>query len=119
MRKQYLLNVSYTDTDPGIIEESPNRTRLLIQHIGDRDEPVTIYQERLKIAEGFRLYPYQWVQLDRDDDCHKQWFLTLVTGVALASVDVRVIEWFKDSDLPIGTPGIPQPVLPVRSGLWM
>jgi len=119
MRKQYLLNVSYTDTNPGIIPEAPNRTRLLIQHIGDRDEPVTIYQERLKIAEGFRLYPYQWIQLDKDDDCDKQWFLTLVTGVALASVNVRVIEWFKDSDLPTGTPGIPQPVLPVRSGLWM
>jgi len=96
MRSQYVLNVSYTDTAPGIILESPTRTRLLIQHIGDRNEPVTIYKERLKTNEGFRIYPYQWIQLDRDDDCHKEWFLTLITGVGGASVNLRIVEWFPE-----------------------
>jgi len=107
----------------GHVVEAPTRRRLFFQHnentFADSGLPVYLCNDPVDYRAGIILYPYQWIQLDKEDDCDKDWYIFYPSGVGGAYNDITVVEEFDDEPVITGGLGIPQPVLPARSGLWM
>ena len=100
MMRQFSELTNLTVATYQVIPASPERKRLFIQHL-ESSYPISIYRpEGDYLKDGIRVYPKGWIQLDRDDDCHKEWWVIWrdLSGVGGLSVNVQVIEFFPDPD---------------------
>jgi len=62
-----------------LVPNNPRRESFIVQNVSD-SEIVSIYNKPGKEHEGIFLYPHTWLQLFKEDDAEKQWYVFSETG---------------------------------------
>lgn len=76
-----------------LVPANPDRVSFVVVNV-DATNSARVYTREDEPDGGIYVYPRQWIQWEKQDAAHEQWFIKRDTGSSFA----HVIEFFKRGD---------------------